>query len=68
MNNVLLIPLIGASLIISVMSLEDVFNNSSCFNGPAFDSNALSWNVDSDIISVCNGSCGGSVGCEPGKK
>lgn len=35
----------------------------SCFNGPAFDSNALSCNVYSDIISMCQ-SCGGNVGCE----
>ena len=54
MNNTL--PIFIASL----MSLEATF---SCFNGPAFDPNAISWNVDSDIIYMCE-SCGGSIGCE----
>lgn len=62
MNNDHLKPLVVASLIIAVMTLEDLFNNSSCFNGSTFDSNALSWNVDSGITSMCT-SCGGSVGC-----
>lgn len=45
MNNILLQSMAVASSIIAVMTLEDIFNNSSCFNGPAFDSNALSWNL-----------------------
>lgn len=58
MNNITLEPMAGAYSIISVMSLEDLFNSSrSRFNGPMFDSNALSGDDD-----YCN-SCGGGVGC-----
>lgn len=57
----------GASSIISVMSLEDLFNNSSRFNGPMFDSNALLWTVDSDDSPICE-LCGGDVGCLTWKK
>lgn len=62
MNNNHLEPMAGASSIISVMSLEDLFNSShSRFNGPMFDSNALS--EDDGYDSDCN-SCGGGVGCQ----
>lgn len=62
MNNNHLKPMAGASSIISVMSLEDLFNNSSRFNGPMFNSNALLWNVDSDDFPTCH-NCDDDGGC-----
>ena len=62
MNNNHLKPMARTSSIISVMSLEDLFNSSrSRFNGPMFDSNAPSENDGYD--SECT-ACGGAVGCE----
>ena len=52
MNDNSLIPLVLVSSIVSVMSLEEIFSNGR-FNGPRFDPNSISWNIDS-INCICD--------------
>lgn len=54
MNNVTLKSLVLVSSIISIMSIEELFNNGR-FNGPVYEPNSLSWDVDSHNCVCCKG-------------
>lgn len=52
MNDSSLIPHVLVPSIILIMSVEELFSNGH-FNGPVFDPNSISWDVDS-INCICN--------------
>ena len=56
MNGVNLKTVVLVSSIISIMSFEELVS-SGCFNGPVFDPNSISLNVDSDYTNCdcCKG-------------